>query len=301
MFALVASTVSLAAVTPDRAVPGREQDARVAHLANRLATAGIARCPVLAPTLGLVLQHLTQFELSHRPALISAFGLKRGPGVAAIVLDGPAARGGLRPGDVLLAIDGVPVPPEPFADAPFDQRNARARADSVIDALTRSSATELTILRGGSEQRLRVTPVPACPSRVHLARSQQTNAYADGVHVFLTTALINDTSEDELAFVIAHEMAHNILGHAAILRGPAVERGLGRTLGRSGAIVRATERAADALGAELMADAGYDPVAGAAFLRRLDEGLRIGLFAAHDSTGDRIAKISATVAARAER
>lgn len=68
-----------------------------------------------------------------------------------------------------------------------------------------------------------------------------------------------------------------------------VRRGLKRTLGRSGQIVRETEREADALGGELMLDAGFDPIAGAHILRRLGKGiLGITLFAAHDSVSSRI-------------
>lgn len=286
---------------PSDVIPGREADLQIARIAHRIAVSGSARCPVHVPTLGIVLQHLTQFRLADRAGMVAAYRLDRGPGVVAVVADSAAARAGLVAGDVLLTIDGTPVPPEPLVAAPFDQTRARARADAVLDLLQRPVPFQLTVLRGDGEHRLRVTPEVACPSRVHLARSEQRNAYADGRHVFITTALIANAAEDERAFMIAHEMAHNILGHAAVMRGPEVKRGLGRTLGHSGRVVRATERGADALGADLMLDAGYDPVQGAAVLRRLGGDLRIGLFDAHESTGDRIAAIRARVAARGGR
>jgi predicted Zn-dependent protease len=148
-----------------------------------------------------------------------------------------------------------------------------------------------------------VTPLPACPSHAHLARSNQRNAYADGRHVFLTTGLLSRLqNDDELAFIIAHEMAHNILHHATIMRGGEVRHGLGHTLGRSGQIVRETEREADALGSDLMIDAGFDPVRGAAILKRLGRGdLGIDLFAAHDSAGKRIAAMRVLANARISR
>ena len=63
---------------------------------------------------------------------------------------------------------------------------------------------------------------------------------------------------DEAAFVIGHELAHNILRHRALLD----------KLGRSPENYRQTERAADRLGLWLMANAGYDTSAASAFMQR---------------------------------
>lgn len=281
------------------ALPGREEDARVATIAWRLARAGVAHCPAPAPLTGLVLQHLSQFEVADRPGMIAALGLDRGPAMIAVVPGSPADRAGLRPGDVLLAVDDVPLPRDAAAAAPFDAARARLRADTILDRIAQDGTHRLTLLREGREQIVTLTPLPGCPSRVHLARSNQRNAYADGTHVFLTTGLFARLrNDDERAFVIAHEMAHNILGHATLMRSGVVKRGLGRTLGHSGAVLRGTERDADTLAARLMLAAGYDPVAGAQMLRRLDTDLGIALFAAHDGAGTRIAAIRALVDAR---
>lgn len=280
---------------------GREGDARVAAVAYRLALAGSAHCSRPVAAIGFVLQHLSQFQKGERPALAATYGLDRGPGVAVVVPTGPAAMAGLRAGDVLLSVAGAALPPEPGTGLPFAQTRARARADLVLDRIAASGTgpVDLAILRDGAVRNVRFAAIPACPSRVHLARSGQTNAYADGVHVFLTTGLLAKLrSDDELAFVLAHEMAHNILGHAAVMRGGEVRRGLGRTFGRSGRLVRTAEREADALGGEIMLDAGYDPVAGAGALGRLGGDMGIALFSGHDSNGARIAAMRALAKAR---
>ena len=290
---------------PVSSSPGRNDDAWVARLAFRLARAGRMRCPALEPDFGLVLEHLSQFELDDRPGMIAGHSLDLGPGVIVIVPGGPAATAGLLPGDVLLAIDGNAVPPETALSLPFEAARARARADAVLDLLAQggTGSSTISLWRDGAVSTLRTAPVPACPSRVHLARLSQHNAYADGRHVFLTTGLLTRVqTDDELAFVIAHEMAHNILHHATIMRGRDVKHGLGRTLGRSGRIVRETERAADALGGNLMMDAGFNPVAGAAVLDHLGGyGLGFDLFAGHDSTASRIAAMQRIVDARRVR
>ena len=286
------------ATTAELAVPGREADARVARLAFRLADAGRARCPTVERGVGFLLQHLSQFPLAERAGMIAARSLDRGAGVAAVVTDAPGAQAGIRAGDVLVSVDGVPLPPEPALADPFDAARAHARADTVHALLTSGTAPliQATLLRDGRAIAARIHTRPICASRVHLARSTQRNAFADGRRVLLTTGLLGDLhGDDELAFVIAHEMAHNILGHAAVLRGDKVARGIGRTFGRSGRVVRATERDADTLAGELMLDAGLDPVRGAQLLARLGDG---DLFPEHAPAADRIAAMAALVQAR---
>ena len=266
-------------------LPGREEDARVAGIAWRLATAARVRCSQLEPASGLVLQHLSQFQLADRVRIATRLPLERGPGVTAVVSGSPAAAAAIHAGDVLLSIDDTALPAEPDLDRPFDAVRAHTRADAIADLL--QTARRVTLLRHGETFKRNLAPVPACASRVHLARSTQRNAFADGRHVFLTTGMLTHLrNDDELAFLIAHEMAHNVLGHAAQMREGS--------LGRRG--VRALERAADLFGAEMMLDAGYDPIAGAALLARIGgSNLGITLFAKHEPVAKRLAAIRTLV------
>lgn len=307
--ALMAAQIPASAAVPTSvdaaaaaALPGRESDARVAAIAARLASAGLARCPEPAGDAGFVLQHLSDFEAGDRARLGAALGLDRGPAVIALMPGGAAERAGVALGDVLLAIDGERLPPEASPTGPFSAEAARARADMVHDLLSGRGPRPVALLvrRGGEPLRLRLELAPACPVQVRLARSAQRNAFADARHVYMTTGLLAlMRSDDELAFVLAHEMAHIILGHAAAMRSGAVRGGLGRTLGRSGRIVRGAERQADLLAAEMMIEAGYDAVSGAAVLRRLG-GLNLGIaiLADHDPAGSRIAAVRAFVEGR---
>jgi Zn-dependent protease with chaperone function len=252
----------------------------------------------------LVLHHLGQYQLADRPTAVEQFGLDRGPGVLAVVATGAAARAGLQAGDVLLKIDGAAIPPETHITERHDQRRARARADEVsdlLDAAAADGALTLTVSREGAETVVHVTPEPGCPSRVHLARSSQLNAFADGSHVLLTTRLLTITqTDDELAFVIAHEMAHNILGHAAEMRAMKREKkGLEGLLVRP-ALTRRTEREADRLAADLLLDSGYTITGAERVLHALDRGFTgPRLLANHDSMSDRAAALRAHAAARA--
>ncbi|MFP4248643.1 MAG: M48 family metalloprotease [Armatimonadota bacterium] len=130
------------------------------------------------------------------------------------------------------------------------------------------------------------TPRPELDYHFIVLDSPEANGFAlPGGWVFITAGLLESMeSEDELAAVMAHELAHLAnhdfqrvmlrtalwLGLAEVLRNndrrdwvPAVQAGqLVETLSHS----RSRERGADALGARLAWDAGYDPRAMQAFL-----------------------------------
>ncbi len=98
------------------------------------------------------------------------------------------------------------------------------------------------------------------------------NASADGSNAILSSAIVEETRSDgELAFLIGHEMSHNILGHTTRLMKEKVSFGLFAGIGANAAKIRATEQEADYWGLYLAASAGYDPAAGAVFWQRYDE------------------------------
>ncbi len=132
--------------------------------------------------------------------------------------------------------------------------------------------------------------------------------------IAFTLALINDAeNEDELAFILAHEAAHHILGHLRQQRqnasvGAEALGGLATRLGGTnpdvleaaaslGALVgartfsRTFELQADALGTRIAAQAGYDPVRGAAFFFRIpDPGDRF--LGSHPPNAERIETVN---------
>lgn len=265
--------ICTAPVTPAIAATGgslRPEDYRVARIGFRLAVAGARFCPSLTPLAGLGLQHLADFKPADRPEAIARFGLDRGPGIVSVVEDSPAARAGLIPGDILLAIDGIsfPLPGAMAIGGNGERRLAMERSDQLIaDALARGQAM-LTVLRGGAEKRVSLRAVAGCPARVRLARSPQLNAFASRGYAIVTTAMLDFArSDDDLAIILGHEMAHVVLGHD-----PKPGR-------RS--IVRAQEEAADRLGLRLAWAAGYDIAAAIPVWRRLAARSGPHLFSDH--------------------
>ena len=68
------------------------------------------------------------------------------------------------------------------------------------------SALKLADLAAGND---------TCGYDVRIRYSQKINAYADGKTIIVTSEMIENTDDLSLALIIAHELAHNILGHKA--------------------------------------------------------------------------------------
>ncbi|WP_229474537.1 M48 family metallopeptidase [Pseudoduganella lurida] len=134
--------------------------------------------------------------------------------VSGVLAGSGAARAGLRKGDGLIAADGKALP---------TGAGAETGAASVFGPLV-SSRTQLsmTISRDGSTQVLKVPVTRACAMRIDLGNSDNVNSYADGARISVTRGMINFAQNDEtIAYVLAKDIAHNVLGHAAASRNTA--------------------------------------------------------------------------------
>jgi serine protease DegQ len=80
------------------------------------------------------------------PEMASSFGLKRQSGaiIAGVVRHGPADKGGIKPGDILLTVDGKPV----------TDTNGML---NLIAQLTPGEKAKMTILRKSREATIDVT------------------------------------------------------------------------------------------------------------------------------------------------
>lgn len=267
----------------------RRDDQAVLTIGYRLATSAVAFCPEPVPTIGLELHDLAEYSADYRVAAAASFGLGRLPAVLAVAQGGPAAQAGVEDDDDVVAVDGLPVPDE----------GGFARVQEVlrrIDEEAGQGPVELTLRRGGRDITARVKPVPACPTRFQTNPSADKQALADGRLVEITTGLVDFTrGPDELAGVLAHELAHNILHHRDRLKAAGVSHGLLRNVGRGARLTRRTEDEADRLSVYLVDRAGYAPAAILTFWRRFQH--KDGLFASatHAPDSARIATIEAEI------
>lgn len=94
---------------------------------------------------------------------------------------------------------------------------------------------------------------------LNIIESSSENAYNDGQRIVIYTGLIENTrSEDEIALVLAHEIAHGMLGHLTMLPKTNTE-------------ISILESNADKMGAVYMMKAGYNICKGRLIFKRWRE------------------------------
>jgi hypothetical protein len=268
----------------------RGLDARILGIGDRLAIASADLCRDHAEITGIAVHSLGQYGPPYREVAAHAFGLDIRPAVLAADPDGPAGKAGVRADDILIAADGASFGSEPAtAGASFGQTE---RTLDALDAAFADGAADLELSRSGQPIRLRVTAVPGCRGRFQLVPGGKLNAGADGRYIQISTALSDYVrSDDELAAILAHELAHNILRHRLRLDDAKVSRGIFKSMGRNARLIRETEVEADRLSVYLLDRAGYSIAAAANFWRRFGPEHGKGIFASptHPGWRDRVA------------
>jgi predicted Zn-dependent protease len=207
----------------------------------------------------------------------------------------------------------APPPVTPAAAAPVEP--ARAAAETFISVVRRVEPVAESYCRSrgvarNCDFRIVVDDRPGQPPNAF-----QTLDRFNRPVIGFTLALIADArNADELAFVLGHEAAHHISGHIPkrqdqALSGALLAGVLAQASGLSPEEVRAAqnlgaevaarsysrefELEADALGAEIALQAGYDPVKGSGFFDRLpDPGDRF--LGSHPPNAERKALVAAT-------
>jgi hypothetical protein len=165
----------------------------------------------------------------------------------------------------------------------------------MLSAALDNGDTDLLIRRNGQVIKLDLRAQAGCGGEVMLANSSTLNAWTDGRTIVVSTAMAQlAQSDDELAFVIAHEMAHNNLGHAQSGRNDV--RGLFGLLGFGAARVKRMEVDADSAAVALMSAGGYAPDAGISFLRNARRRLWWNVSLDHPGFSRRMQIVSAAIA-----
>jgi beta-barrel assembly-enhancing protease len=258
------------------------QDARLATVGYRLANANAAYCShKLGFNPGWVLHDIAQYPDAE--AAKAAFGFAQPVEVAFVVAGGDAEKQGVKKGDGLIRIGNRDV-------ASFAQGNPMGaqRLDAVRvflnDLWSPNNLAPLRVKSGGETRELLFQLNPVCASHFWVDASNKIEAGADGDQIRVTSALIDFVvTDDELAAVAAHELAHNLLGHPP-----------GSAGARKNKSITATELEADRLSMWLLTNAGYDPQAAVRFWQRCGPKSCVGLFR-YPSWKKRVAGIKAEI------
>ena len=240
--------------------------------------------------------------------------------IANVATGSSAETAGLRAGDRVVSLFGSPAP------------TGRGARDEVARLVVKHASTgdvAVEILRYDetagrtatmARRSFSFVPEKACPYGIVLIRDDEVNAGADGNTIFVTSAMLRFVeNDDQLATVLAHEIAHNAMSHiqgkqrntifgallGAIVDIGAATQGLntGGEFSKSGATAGALafsqdfEREADYVGAYIHANAGRPIANSPEFWRRMaQENPKSIVFAgSHPTTAERFVRLDATV------
>jgi membrane-associated protease RseP (regulator of RpoE activity) len=256
--------------------------------------------------LGFTAKNKWSYPGEYADAATAVLGYDDALRVSGVLAGSGAARAGLRKGDVLVAADGKALPAGPGAET--------AAAGVFAPLVSGRTQLSMTIGRNGQNQVLKVPVTRACAMRVDLANTDNVNSYADGGRIALTRGMIGFADSDEaIAYVLAKDIAHNVLGHAAVTRNTGaiaaiidnatrVQPDQAQLAGTGNVkpLPANLEVAADTLALTMLARAGYGVERYKAFWQRLaaqyPASVPNGYMAVHPNLAPRLAAIDRTVA-----
>ncbi len=221
------------------------------------------------------------------------------------------SHGKLRIGDEILSVNNILLDKETYL------KNLKLFKDEVYEKAP--NVLNMSISRNGRKIQVSVMGEVTCPSRLlalinhGIKQDGDINAYADGQNIIITTSISRFADKDsELALVIGHELAHNMMAHIdkgrtnsalgsiadlgiAVLTG--VHSNTFQAIGAN-AYSQSFEQEADYIGIYLAANAGYKMDKAPDFWRRFatkyPEAIHL-VGSSHPSTAQRHVALSMAV------
>ncbi len=234
-------------------------------------------CPKTRPDIGAVTYSLKTFPKDMREAAARELGAKDTPTIRRIIKGGQAQKAGLKVGDAFLDVRGIPM----------------TATSKAMRAMLEDGPAKIAVRRGENTFDVTLTPREICDYGVKLSMSSTVNAYASGKTLILTSGMMNFTqSDDELALIVAHELAHNTMGHIRKIVGNMILSGFATRY------TREFESEADYVGLYYLVRAGYSPDKTPAFWQRmaLNGPRSVGRAKTHPTYPDRFLRLEAGLA-----
>ena len=155
--------------------------------------------------LGTIAFTLDDVGKDWREPIRMQFGVDDRLTVIAVGRGSPAMNAGIKPGDKFISVNGKNIGKE---------MNSLERLMEIVMEGVDAPLT-LTMNRNGKLIELKnIQPTQTCDYPVEIKQDDRVNAYADGTKIYLTTGMLRFAeSDDDLALIIGHELAHNTRNH----------------------------------------------------------------------------------------
>jgi len=137
---------------------------------------------------------------------ISTLGMSEVLKIVFVNKGSPAEQAELMKSDVLISINGKDIPVGKDASQKFREllREESKEGDSI----------SLKISRNETKQIINIEPVETCDYPLIIQDNPTVNALADGNSIVINQGMMDfASSDDELALVVGHELAHNAMRH----------------------------------------------------------------------------------------
>ncbi len=247
-----------------------------------------------------------EFGGDFRKVAYSRFGIGKALKVLAVAEGSGAFKAGVRKADTLISINGWNVP--------YGKDATEETLQKFQDLARGNQPYQAVMSRNSANYRLSFRPEKICDFGYDIEMGDTVNAAADGNNIVISEGMmrfIND--EIEMATVVGHEIAHNLMGHISKTKGNIA---LGTTadfflavigINTGGAGAEAGSRAysqgfeseADYVGLYLMARAGYPVINAPYFWRRMairaPQNIRTNSAASHPAPPARFVSMDRTV------
>jgi len=115
-------------------------------------------------------------------------------------------KAGLQTNDMLISINKLDIP---------SGKNAKKKFHKLMrEQLKNEKSVSVGVMRDGEKHNIHVNLDKVCDHQIVLANSNEINAYTDGKKIIVTKGMLRFVNDDkELALVMAHELAHIVMGH----------------------------------------------------------------------------------------
>lgn len=286
---------------------------RLQAVASSILVSGAELCgEKIRPYYGVLFWNEDSFEKDWKSVAQSRFGLTGQLQVSMVDPGSVAESAGMKDGDIVVSVNGWQPPAGKEAPARLTEK--------LAEFAKYGEPANFVVSRSGQSHDITLVPVQACDFAVKLSPDNTKNAYADGKNIVIHKGMMDFfRTDEEIALVVSHELAHNAMTHidakksnaimggvAGLLLDVAVAFGgvntngefskLGSSIG-AGVYSVEFEQEADYVGLYFMAIANYKINEAPTFWRRMAtaDSRAISMKSSHPTTPERFLALESAV------